>query len=74
MVKRGHRVAEIAERLGMPSHSLYRWIKRYDTPVEQWQEVDDLQAENQRLKAELKRVSEERDILKKVLYGSSGSF
>ncbi|WP_085940843.1 IS3 family transposase, partial [Vreelandella boliviensis] len=45
--------------------SLYNWIKRYDKPVEQRQEEDDLQAENRRLKAELKRVSEERDIFKK---------
>lgn len=64
VVERGHRVAEVAERLGVSGHSLYNWIKRYDKPVEQRQEDDDLQAENRRLKAELKRVSEERDILK----------
>ena len=66
VVERGHRVAEVAERLGVSGHSLYNWIKRYDKPVEQRQEDDDLQAENRRLKAELKRVSEERDILKKA--------
>ncbi len=64
VVERGHRVAEVAERLGVSGHSLYNWIKRYDKPVEQRQEDDDLQAENRRLKAELKRVLEERDILK----------
>ena len=66
VVERGHRVAEVAERLGVSGHSLYNWIKRYDKPVEQRQEDDYLQAENRRLKAELKRVSEERDILKKA--------
>ena len=66
VVERGHRVAEVAERLGVSGHSLYNWIKRYDKPVEQRQEDVDLQAENRRLKAELKRVSEERDILKKA--------
>ena len=67
VVERGHRVvAEVAERLGASGHSLYHWIKRYDKPVEQRQEDVDLQAENRRLKAELKRVSEERDILKKA--------
>tara|TARA_B100002019_G_C21061861_1_gene494494 strand:+ start:230 stop:511 length:282 start_codon:yes stop_codon:yes gene_type:complete len=67
VVERGHRVvAEVVERLGASGHSLYHWIKRYDKPVEQRQEDDDLQAENRRLKAELKRVSEERDILKKA--------
>lgn len=69
VVERGHRVAEVAERLGVSGHSLYNWIKRYDKPVEQRQEDDDLQAENRRLKAELKRVSEERDILKKATVG-----
>ena len=66
VVERGHRVAEVAERSGVSGHSLYHWIKRYDKPVEQRQEDVDLQAENRRLKAELKRVSEERDILKKA--------
>ncbi len=69
VVERGHRVAEVAERLGVSGHSLYHWIKRYDKPVEQRHEDDDLQAENRRLKAELKRVSEERDILKKATVG-----
>ena len=46
VVERGHRVvAEVAERLGASGHSLYHWIKRYDKPVEQRQEDDDLQAE-----------------------------
>ncbi|WP_152486783.1 IS3 family transposase [Halopseudomonas pelagia] len=62
---RGHSVAEVAARLGVSAHSLYQWLKRYDKPPAQRQQDDDLQAENRRLKAELKRVSEERDILKK---------
>ncbi|MEH6669510.1 MULTISPECIES: IS3 family transposase [Halopseudomonas] len=62
---RGHSVAEVAARLGVSAHSLYQWLKRYDKPTAQRQQDDDLQAENRRLKAELKRVSEERDILKK---------
>lgn len=66
MVERDHRVAEVSERLGVPGHTLYQWIKRYDKPVEQRHEDDDLQAENRRLKAALKRVSEERDILTKA--------
>ena len=27
--ERGHSVAEIASRLGMTTHSLYAWIKKY---------------------------------------------
>ena len=25
----GHRVVEVAKRIGMTTHSLYAWIKRY---------------------------------------------
>ena len=66
VVNRGHRVADVAIRLGISSHSLYQWIKLHSKPAETRQQDADLQAENRRLKAELKRVSEERDILKKA--------
>ncbi|APX94505.1 transposase [Halomonas sp. 1513] len=66
VTERGHPVSEVAARLGVSAHSLYQWMKRYAKPAEQRQRDDDLQAENRRLKAELKRVSEERDILKKA--------
>lgn len=62
----GHPAAEVAARLGVSGHSIYQWIKRYSKPAEERQRDDDLQAENRRLRAELKRVSEERDILKKA--------
>lgn len=69
VVDRGHRVADVAIRLGISSHSLYQWIKLHSKPAETRQQDADLQAENRRLKAELKRVSEERDILKKATCG-----
>ena len=56
-------VAEVAARLGMSAHSLYAWVKRYSKPQEQRAQGDDQQAELRRLRAELKRVTEERDIL-----------
>ncbi len=31
----GHSVADVAERLGMTTHSLYAWIKRYGPDSEQ---------------------------------------
>ena len=61
-----HSVADVAQRLGVSSYSLYQWIKRFSKPADARQRDDDLHAENRRLKAELKRVSEERDILKKA--------
>tara|TARA_Y100001001_G_scaffold138973_1_gene141503 strand:- start:7177 stop:7455 length:279 start_codon:yes stop_codon:yes gene_type:complete len=74
VTERGHPVTEVAARLGVSGYSLYQWMKRYAKPVEQRQQDADLQAENRRLKAELKRVSEERDILKKATaYFARGS-
>ncbi|OAN24165.1 transposase, partial [Pseudomonas oryzihabitans] len=61
ITERGLRVADVAERLGVSTHSLYAWVKRYSKPQIQRQQVDDQQAELRRLRAELKRVTEERD-------------
>ena len=58
-------VADVAARLGVSTHSLYAWIKRYSKPQEERQQDDDQHAELRRLRAALKRVTEERDILKK---------
>jgi len=63
---RGHSVAEVANRLGTTTHSLYAWIKKYGLDSAESNARADEQAEIQRLKKELKRVTEERDILKKA--------
>jgi transposase len=63
---RGFKVADVAERLGVTTHSLYAWIKKFGRPcVVQRAELDQA-AEVRRLKRELQRVTEERDILKKA--------
>ncbi len=59
-------VVEVASRLGVSQHSLYAWVKRYSLPESERVEATSQQAELRRLKAELKRVTEERDILKKA--------
>ncbi|BDP31454.1 transposase [Vibrio vulnificus] len=63
---RGRSVAEVSRNLGVSSHSLYAWLKRYGKPEAQQQEESALQAEIRRLRAELRQVTEERDILKKA--------
>lgn len=63
---RGHSVAEVSRRLGTTTHSLYAWIKKYGPDSTEHQAKADDQAEIKRLKKELKRVTEERDILKKA--------
>ena len=72
IVERGHPVAEVSARLGVSTHSLYKWIKEQQLPPGQRQEQLSQTEELRRLKAELKRVTEERDILKKAAVRSTG--
>ena len=62
---RGYAVREVSQRLGVSSHSLYKWMKDFAEPVPKASGVDH-EVENRRLKRELARVTEERDILKKA--------
>ena len=62
---RGYPVREVSQRLGVSSHSLYKWMKLFAEPAP-WASGVDHEAENRRLKRELARVTEERDILKKA--------
>ncbi|WP_394374005.1 IS3 family transposase [Acinetobacter gerneri] len=65
VTEKGHSVAEVATRLGTTTHSLYAWIKRYDPQQPKTIESNDASAELAKLKKELQRVTEERDIFKK---------
>ncbi len=65
VTERGYPVGEVARRLGVSTHSMYKWLKEVGK-IPRLVAKDDLRAENARLKAELKRVEEERDILKKA--------
>ncbi len=66
--ERGYKVSEVSERLGVSAHSLYKWLKqaRGNNGRHGKDHEEALQKENVRLKNELKRVEEERDILKKA--------
>jgi transposase len=65
--ERGYKVPEVCERLGVSSKSLYLWLRqtRRSKGV-QSAGSDELRREIIRLKSELKRAEEERDILKKA--------
>jgi len=63
ITERGSPVKEVSERLGVSTHSLYAWKRKFAKAVSGESEKD---AEIRRLKRELARVSEARDILKKV--------
>lgn len=71
IAERGHPVAEVSARLGVSTHSLYKWMKEQQMPLGQRQEQLSQTEELRRLKAELKRVTEERDILKKAALDST---
>jgi transposase len=62
------KVSEVSERLGVSTYSLYKWLKqaRGNNGRHGKDHAKALQKENLRLKSELKRVEEERDILKKA--------
>ena len=69
VLDRGHLVKDVAPRLGVNVHSLYEWVrlaKSNAAPAAAAAPVRGESAEVRRLKAELKRVTEERDILKKA--------
>lgn len=65
IVERGYPVAEVSQRLGVSTHSLYGWMKKLSKP-DKTSSSDEHAAEIRRLKSELMRVTEERDILKKA--------
>ena len=64
VVSQGHSVKSVADRLGISTKSIYDWVKLYGDKVghADQQDKDEIRC----LKAELKRVTEERDILKKA--------
>jgi transposase len=66
VVDRGYSVAEVADRLGTTTHSLYAWKKKYGPDSAEHQAKAETSQEIRRLKKELRRVTEERDILKKA--------
>lgn len=66
VTERGYSVADVAQRLGITTHSLYAWKIKLDRPELVQQTELNQNAEIRRLKAELKRMTEERDILKKA--------
>jgi len=58
-------IKEVSGRLGVSTKSLYDWIKQFIKPESMRLKETDQALENSRLKVELARVTEERDILKR---------
>ena len=68
VIDRGYSVSEVASRLGVSAHSLHKWVKaaKPDKSAEQDKELFEAKSEILRLRAQLRRTEEERDILKKA--------
>lgn len=66
VIDQGRQVREVAERLGISIDSLYGWVRERRKSPQAQQASADQGAQIRRLQSELKRVTEERDILKKA--------
>ena len=66
VTERGHRTGDVAARLGVSAWSLHRWIKECQMPAGERVQGLEQTVQIRQLKSELKRVTEERDILKKA--------
>ena len=66
VLERGFTVVDVAARIGIPKHTLYDWVQKAKKAASGPALAATDSAEVRRLKAELRRVTEERDILKKA--------
>ena len=68
VIERGYAVGDVAKRLGISVQSLYKSVKVYSpNATDRYEaELKEVRRENLKLKAELRRAQEERDILKKA--------
>jgi transposase InsO family protein len=66
VTERGYSVVEVATRIGVSTHSLYKWVRAVRPATGEASELAKARLENQKLKAENRRLQEERDILEKA--------
>ena len=68
VVERGYGVPDVAARLGVSAHSLCKWVKAVspNRSEQQSQGLVEAKSEVLRLRSQLRRVEEERDLLKKA--------
>jgi transposase len=66
IIEHGHSVKSVSKRLGVSYKSIYDWVAEARKTAPRRAEDSEMKAEIVRLRAELKRTTEERDILKKA--------
>lgn len=64
VTERAYSVAEISARLGVSAHNLYKWVKATtpDKSEKQASELVEAKSGILRLRAQMRRLEEERDI------------
>lgn len=75
VTEHGCSVAEVSDRLGGSAHSLYKCLRAIKPDNSEQHDRDLLEAKSEllKLRAQLKRTEEERDILKKARGPLQGS-
>lgn len=68
VLDRGFSIAEVADRLEVSQHSLYKWVNAVKPGKNELREQELLETKREilKLRSELKRTEEERDIFKKA--------
>ena len=68
VLERGHSVSEVAKRIGVSNHSLYRWVNdvKPEPSIQQAEELAEAKQEILKLRGQVRRLEEERDIVKKA--------
>ena len=66
VIDRGQLVDEVAGRLGISAKSIYKWLSDIYSAKQQRNQTTVNQAKMVKLKTQLKRIEDERDILKKA--------
>src|SRR3569832_2445069 len=67
VLERGYSVAEVGARLGVTTHSLYKWVKAVTPPKDEKQSAELVEAKSaiHRQRAQRSRLEEEREKQKK---------
>jgi len=68
IIDSGYSVTEVSQPLGVSSHSLYKWVKavKPDKTEQNAAKLIEAKSEVLTLRSQLRRMEEERDILKKA--------
>jgi transposase len=67
VIEKGYTAVDVSKRLGISEKSLYAWLRKNKAAISpDGKDLMLIKQELNRVKAELKRTTEERDILKKA--------